>query len=447
MRQVNWNHLLCRVCLGTLILVMCAASLRMGCRALNLLGFDNAFIRMELFDFEGLNMNANSAPSVPAIDWEALYPFDVPPAHTENAPESPSVLEKWKQIVGTLKARLRAYSSTKLLGYYLFNELANSYEGLLRWNYVSIESYNAVVKLPDGHLTTYTTRRNISVAADATITFARYCAEKGAKFLYVNAPHKVCRYEDADISGSVDFANQNADAFLNALNDAGVETYDLRETIHDEKLNHHSLFYRTDHHWLGETGFWASRHILQRLRDDLDDTIDVSALDEAQFRKETYPEWFLGSHGKKVTLALTKPDDFSLLYPLYPTEVHFEIPTSGLDVTGDFSVLYDMRALNERDYYGKNPYGAYTYGNRALERIENKKVDNHIRALFVHDSFGNPVTPFLAMGIQFVDSLNLHLFTGSVERYVEETKPDIVIVLYCANNIPDDENSSVFDFK
>lgn len=419
MERFNWNNLLCRICLGTLL------TLYVICVGVGLNRLVRHSFRNDLTDV------ASAAPQDESeIDWEALYPFETSRAEPENVTEKADMLKTLKEAVITLKLYLQTCSSRYLPGYHIINELANGYERLLGWNYASVAEYNGAITLPDGHLTTYLTYKNTSGMAKAAIAFAEYCEGTGADFLYVNAPFKICRYDDAKISGNVDFSNQNADELLNALDSAGVKTYDLRDEIHRENLSHHSLFYRTDHHWLAETGLWASRHILERLRDEYGYAVEPSVLDEEKFRKETYAEWFLGSHGKKLTLALAKPDDISLLYPLYPTELHFEIPALNLDVTGDFSVLYDMEAIEERDYYQKDPYAAYSYGGQALERIENKQADNDIKALFVHDSFGDSVTPFLALAIQHMETIDPRHFTGSLERYIKENKPDIVIVLY-----------------
>lgn len=47
----------------------------------------------------------------------------------------------------------------------------------------------------------------------------------------------------------------------------------------------------------------------------------------------------------------------------------------------------------------------------------------------IGDSFDNCVFPFLSLGIQHVDSMDVRHFTGSVQSYVRETQPDIVLVV------------------
>lgn len=115
----------------------------------------------------------------------------------------------------------------------------------------------------------------------------------------MQAPYKISKTQDKDISGVIDFSNQNADDLILQLRQANVDVYDFRDVIDTEGLNHHDLFYRTDHHWRAETGLWASRHILEYLNQYYNYDVDPDLLNENNFTSVLYPEWFLGSKGKK----------------------------------------------------------------------------------------------------------------------------------------------------
>lgn len=439
MKKANFNYALCGACLCAMILFMGLISLRVVTRlAVKRWGIRNEFTHMVFYGAEELE---EETPPPPAIDWEALYPFEESKSETDAENKRETELEALKSLerrASALKTKVKSYCEGFLPGYYAFAELAKSYERLLHW------SNGDILELDDGYLSFREKRFDVSANANAAIELARFCADREIDFLYIQAPYKICRYDT--VSGIADFSNQNADALLEALNGAGVETYDFREAIHNENLNHHAMFYRTDHHWLAETGLWAAERILACLHERFGYDTDASVLKADLFRKEEYPSWFLGSIGKRATLALTKPDDFALLYPLCPTEIRFEIPSLGVDHTGDFSALYDMSQVETRDYYKKNPYAAYIYGDRALERIENKNADNDIQALFIHDSFGDCVTPFLSMGIRHTHSIDLRHFTGSLKRYIADTEPDIVIVLYNPSSIDENTSSHISTF-
>ena len=158
--------------------------------------------------------------------------------------------------------------------------------------------------------------------------------------------------------------------------------------------------------------------------------IDIELLDDDIFDYVKYPEWFLGSWGKRFTLSRIKPDDFIMIYPKYTTMLNYEIPDKGIKTSGDFEITYDMTNLTDKNYYDKNPYAAYDYADRPLIRLHNIQNRNGKKLLILHDSFGNCVIPFLSLGIEYIDAIDLRHFTGSLKTYIKQNKPEIVIVMY-----------------
>ncbi|MGN1201664.1 MAG: DHHW family protein, partial [Eubacterium sp.] len=254
-----------------------------------------------------------------------------------------------------------------------------------------------------------------------------------------------------EISGELDFANDNADELLNGLSGRNIGVLDLRENIHQAGLNHHELFYVTDHHWKAETGLWAAGEISNYLNEQYDLGIETDLLDITNFTSVLYEDWFLGSLGKKVTLGKTEPEDFSLLYPNFPTQFHYEIPSIGIDTVGDFSVTYNMEAVEPKDYYNKSPYAAYNYGDRAVIKIENQNASSDEKVLIVHDSFADSVIPFMALGTKNIESIDLRYFNGSLEKFIDDSDPDLVIVMYNAGEISSEidftTHTDIFDFR
>ena len=76
------------------------------------------------------------------------------------------------------------------------------------------------------------------------------------------------------------------------------------------------------------------------------------------------------------------------------------------------------------------------------EHLRDKKI------LIIKDSMVNTVLPFLSMGLKDITLLDIRHFNGSVRRYVEDCKPDIVIVMYKPSYVPIVWNhKDKFDFR
>ena len=86
--------------------------------------------------------------------------------------------------------------------------------------------------------------------------------------------------------------------------------------------------------------------------------------------------------------------------------------------------------MDSRDYYTQSPYAAYFYGDQALTRVHNELCENGRRVLVLGHSFDNCVLPFLALGVEYLDSIDPREFTGSVETFLRENWYDVVIEVF-----------------
>jgi hypothetical protein len=392
-------------------------------------------------------------------DWEEMYPFDDSKSNLDTASISVTdqeeisnhynIMKQISGIVSMVEEKIEKYATDHIVFHTKILEAANIYEQYIGWNYTSFGEYNGVSILSDDYLVTFVEKKDCTQQYEELSKLNDFCKKNGTDFLYVQTPYKISEYDDADISGKLDFSNQNANNLLARLDAAGIDYYDIRETIHDSNLYNHDLFYKTDHHWLTTTGLWASQNILAYCNEKYGWNAELSLLDADQFDETVYEDWFLGSKGKKVTLSKCQPDDFTLIYPKYETSFHYCIPDKEMDIVGDYSIVYDMSAIEECDYYNKNPYAGCNWGDRPLIQIENQlNADDH-KILLIHDSFGDCVISCLALAEKNIDAIDLRHFTGSVKKYIEESKPDLVIVMY--NVIGGDINYSThkdkFDFR
>ncbi|MDO4982673.1 MAG: DHHW family protein [Eubacteriales bacterium] len=413
------------------------------------MGLDNVFTRAVFFDQYDLKdtkeaENEEDTPKVSNIKWYELYPFPAGTSLPEGGAEEgkETLYDKLSKSAKIIKGNTEVYCTDFLPGYSSLVSAAKYYEQTVGWNYVDYTEYNGVITLSDGYLSGAKEKIDVTVSAEAAEQLSDFCTERGIEFLYVQYPHKNCVYQDADICGIRDFYNQNADDFLSMLQEKNIPTLDLRHTLHDEGLDHHAAFFRTDHHWKPETGLWAAQKMLEYMNDLLGCDFDSKKLNKENFEFVLYPKCFLGSQGKKKKLPEWEYDDLYMVYPRFDTDFSYSVPSCGVDLAGNFSIMYDDERI---------AYHTYNYGDQPLNVIQNNGIQKETKLLIVHDSFTDVVAPFLGLSIQEVDAIDLRHFNGSLKSYIEAEKPDIVVLAYNPSVLTDKidltNHDNLFDFR
>jgi len=392
------------------------------------LGWDNTWTRAIFADNPGLqhwSPPRNIPPDEVPVDWTAIYPLS--PASISPPPQE-SRLERSVRKFHEQSGAFALWTNERFFAYRDIAVLMHSYLQVIGWNIPMIGSAdNNCFEYADGQFASLMAKRDEYSQVEATADLADFCKERGIHFVVFLVPWKFSR--SSSYTGTLDSTNANSDAYLAGLQQRGVDTIDLRTSIEQAKLTYDDLFMKTDHHWTLATARWAVSVLAEHLNDFYGYQADLSRLDASNFRDERYPSWFLGSYGIKLTLASVQPEDFYLSYPLYPTSFHLSIPSMKIDRQGDFSILYDMTQMKPASY-DTYAYRTYAYSDRALITIQNQKKKDGKHLLFLHDSYGAAATPFLALAMERLDTIDPRYFPGSFRAYIEQEHPDTVVLFY-----------------
>lgn len=383
-----------------------------------------------------------------AIDWSLEYPFEEQqqmPETADHAASEVSLLRRYEQKADRIKASLEWYCTD---GFYLqpqcveISAFANKLLGTR-----IIQSADRLVNVHGGYITAPAGRIDTAPYAANVEKFAEFLAGEGIPFLYVESLFKADR-EDDDPLLYDDYTNRNADELVVYLREAGISVLDLRDSVSEQNMDHYSLFFRTDTHWLPSTGLWASRQIAERLKTDFSFDLPSELLSDDRYRSMLYPRNYLGSSGRNAGLSYAGLDDFTLLLPDFDTDLTYVSRQAGIDQRGSFGeALIDWDRLESTDYYANSSYAAYMGGRQPLAEIDNEYADNDIRLLFMSDSFGATVAPFLSLTVRELDFIDPRLFNGSVESYIRENPPDAVVIMYnpeVITSVSPDSNESIY---
>lgn len=293
-----------------------------------------------------------------------------------------------------------------------------------------VDPDNKVIKLNNGSLTFVFGEDDMNIRINDIIKFNEFLKDKNIPCLYIQAPHKIDKYNNELPRGIDNYANIVADDFLKGL-DGKVNFIDIREEMHKDQLDYEEYFFRTDHHWTPEGAFYAFTKVTNKLNNDYGFSINKKYLDSNNYDKKILEKWFLGSEGKRVGTLYAGVDDISIISPKFETNFDFSIDSKNIHRKGKWldTVVID-RSDEGRNYYNSNPYSMYMNGDEDLKIVKNHNSDNDKKILIVRDSFGCAFSPFLSLTCKELDEMDMRHYKGSLYDYVEKTKPDIVLFLF-----------------
>lgn len=323
---------------------------------------------------------------------------------------------------------------------HLFIELYGTSQYLMGRQVVEdTDPQHTVVRLANGQLTFSNPdgeQMDMTNRAQELTEFAqRVKKEYKTPLLYVQAPSKL------SIStlpqGLTDYTEAEADQFLTLLEEAGVDTLDLRPAFREVALEDpeaaEELFFRTDHHWTPAGAFLGYQVLCEKLAEDYRFQFDEDLTDPDSFNKYRFGEVFLGSQGRRVGTGYGGLDDLEIWSPKENTHFTHTVPILGLKREGPFvtSLLFPER-LASIDLYNDNPYAIYAGGDFLLSRAVNEDLPKGKRVLILRDSFGCGLTPFLSLSCGEVMAMDPRQFNGNQDimmHYIDWLEPDLIIVM------------------
>ena len=286
---------------------------------------------------------------------------------------------------------------------------------------------NGVVKLNNGYLLTtlpYSSDEVLRTYADSTIRFDEYLKNRGTVLVYANTPYTSSKYDPQLPIGINDYGNDNCDRFLQMLKDAGVDTIDFRETMHDDGIDQYSMMYKTDHHWTTKAGLYAYGVLEDYIVDKTGCDVDERISDIQNYTVTTYKKWHLGSRGQRTGIYYAGIDDFDLIIPNFDTSIQNDAGTVG----NMQDLMINMEPLANKDYTSRYTYDSVLGGS--IGHFTNLDCKNDIKVLIITDSFGKAVAPYLAMGFAQIDYVYDADVSGVTPEFIESMDPDVVIMMY-----------------
>lgn len=306
-------------------------------------------------------------------------------------------------------------------------------------NALGIREMNGVTKLMNGYLAELQPEipeEDLIRRADKVAALSQALEEQGIPFLYVATPVKVDETNPLLPEGTTDYDNENINVFLAELDAQGTPYMDLRKEWRDRGMDHYENFYRTDHHWTTEGGFASYQIVEAWLTDALSAEIDPYVTKRLGYIVSTYEGIHLGSRGRRTGEAFAGgADDFAIIMPRFTTRIMNM--STGEHGTFD-GMLVHREALEERNLMMTDVYDEVF--SSAMGDYVNELAWNDKTILFIEDSFGNAMNPYMVMAFHRVVSMNSYDPTR-LREVIAGLKPDAVVLMQCGlTNLASDAN-------
>lgn len=443
-----------KACLGFCIIILCFLALSILIRFLTReilierLHWDNEFTRVVWLDNSevgGSGCIEEGSEIFVDINWEKLYPF-------KNIENNNMVIRNRSKVsflislIYGIEDKISSNLNDFLIGYNREVQIAKGFNAFLGVDKLSNNS--DILYLDNGYLTYYEPlvgEDDINDIADNVADFAQFLNNRDVDFLYVNAGSKVCPYDKQTMYVDSEYTNENGDALMHALSDRKVNYLDMRDEMVGDGLDWYASYYKTDPHWKTETALWAAKKLAEHLNAEFGYNFDILKFEPSAYDMVTTEDFWFGGQGRTVTFVNADLESYTKIIPKFETDFHIEIPARSVSNDGDYEeTLFNNDLYNSIFEYSKDDhltkpsaYNSVTWRNDPLGTIRNnyKNSNDGMKILFLQDSFSWYLSTYIACDIEAVDLIHPAFFTGSIRSYIEETKPDMVIMIMCERNI------------
>lgn len=381
------------------------------------------------------------------LSWYTLKDYhtlrtDLRDAWQASQPKNTSLLAKAEFAADRAEGMLNAELDRE----HYFIEFYGWVQRITGQRFIEDNYSNSVVRMDNGTLTFGSVGQeftDISHNAVSTIDFAAALGEKGIPFTAVVTPQKAPQGAELLPAALRNYNNEQADQFLNLLMQEDIHTVDLRDGMGTDLTDY---FYRTDHHWNPGGAFLGNRLLTEALSEQYGFTPFLPGLDEDQFTKTVYEDYFLGSQGKRVGTKYAGVDDFITWHPTFETNLSYQTSDEAQPRTGTMEqAMYFTDWYLHQDYFNANPYAVFSGGDLGKATAVNHLNPDGPTVVMVRDSFACALTPFFALQCGKLVTIDLRAFGDrNLMDEITGIDPDLVLMLYNPGTLSSD---NMFEFS
>jgi len=422
-----------------------------------IVGYDLLKVRSaEMGEFLGIKVQ-----NVQFQDYASMYPFKSEITTTnggvedaeENQTQWSGYVKKYIKMVDYVENVFEEYATKRFPLKDYSQGINDAFNDRILYSNISLideDTLNDCFILNDNMLYYPTADADMSDLAESIQGLNTFCESNDIEFMYVQAPTKVEENETYDWPAGVkDYTNEKMNRLVDELGQRKIPCIDLRKEVQAKLAD--NGFYQLDPHWKAQTAFLSARVIAERLKAS-GLAINMELYDINNYQEIVLEDSFYGMKGRMAILQRTSPEDFSVLLPTFPTDMSMKSVDYCISNEGTFEECFvnwdNMEKYFENPkHYIQTAYSTYTMLNAPLIEIENHDTYAlQCKILIISNSLGWSMTPYLGLGVTDIDAIYRKSFSGSIRRYIEDTEPDVVIVMYGSSELVNNTEGTHYNF-
>ncbi len=271
------------------------------------------------------------------------------------------------------------------------------------------------------------------------IELDNYVSSYGGHLIFAQFPKKNDMENKLLPAGRGSDIPQKIEKMLDSFKHEGIDVIDTLPMLSATETDIEEYFYRTDHHWKPIAAFKTYQVIMDRLKEIYpDEPYDENMMKIENWTIHEIPDQFLGSHGKRVGIYFAGLDPLQWITPNFDTALSFYNSKTKTFYAGSYENVYirEEYLKPNPDYLHTTNYAVYTGGDFPLIQSKNVKAPSSQRLLIIKDSFVRPLLTFLSVQFRQTDVIDpRHYTVNSIMEYINQTKPDIVLVGQCSDMV------------
>lgn len=367
---------------------------------------------------------------------ELVHSVQMTPEMKKNLPEHAGRLDR-------LSARIGGFTSTLSEIMWHKDEMGyvnSAFQYGLGKRVINTGSQN-MITLTDGHLYDLSNYKSLTENA-REIAALRGSTLGGIPFLFT---YEHPTLYDASLLPAgyeaLDHSAQMADEAIATLRDEGIDVLDSRDVLPHCGREMNDLLMVTDQHWSTLAAITMAQAIAGRLNDMAGAALDPSLLDLENLNTLVHEKLFMGKYGQRVGPAIVDPDDIVEYWPKYDTHVarHTKRTKSLDDAEGDWREVmtrFDKLEPDPGKTWNKSAY--MDYGLVESFDIMTNEAAPDFTILLLKDSYSSPIGRYLSLLARHVVSVDLRQNVDPLETWVENYRPDAVVMSYSLQMLRDD---------